>query len=349
MKMMKMKKLLAILLLLALLSSAAGGVRATGRLPGFPLVHPWTDGVFADVSEDDWFFGGVMGAYTAGLMIGRGDGVFDPDGWVTRAEVLTVASRVHAIAAGSADPASATDPVGSGARPWWSPYARYAEEHGIWDGTGEADSPIDSPFGRGGAAAILANALGDEAWLSPINIVAEGAIPDVPSDGSARSAGIYRLYRAGVLTGMDGTGAFHPDDGLRRCELADILTRLISPDARRTVDGLTHPADAADVLTEDEAREILREALTAAYENIYGPFTPLEEKPAGYVPDAEYLRWVIAHLAPSEENENFYVFPVIFPFWVEKYTGTVYKVYNGIDSFAAEFDPAAPDALAFAG
>ncbi|MBO6053882.1 MAG: S-layer homology domain-containing protein, partial [Clostridia bacterium] len=333
---MKPKKLLAVILLLALLSSTAGAVNAAARLPGFPLVHPWTDGVFTDVSEDDWFFGGVLGAYTAGLMIGRGDGVFDPDGWVTRAEVLTAASRVHAAAAGSADPGLKADAAESGAQSsswrWWSPYARYAEENGLWDGTGE----IENPIGRGAAAAILANALGEEMWLSPINIVAEDAIPDVPSDGSPLSAGIYRLYRAGVFTGMDGTGAFYPDAGLRRCELAAILTRLISPDARRTVTGLTHPADAAEPMTEEEARAILREALTAAYENRYGPFVPLDlddpdapdspdspDASGEWLPDSEYLRRVIPRLALAEENENFYVFSVIFPFWVEKRTGTV--------------------------
>ena len=91
------------------------------------------------------------------------------------------------------------------------------------------------------------------------------------------------------------------------------------------------------------------DALIEAYENTYGSFTPLETKPDGVVADSEYLRWVIPHLEVSEETDEYYEFPVIFPFRVDKRTGGIFKHYNGIDPFTVPFDPHAPDALAFAG
>ena len=103
------------------------------------------------------------------------------------------------------------------------------------------------------------------------------------------------------------------------------------------------------ILTAEEATELLRAALTEAYENIYGTFTPLVSKPEEYVPDTEYLRWVISHLEVAEETEDGYTFPVIFPFFVDRYSGMICKIYNGLRTVVTVFDPQAPNALSFAG
>lgn len=41
--------------------------------------------------------------------------------------------------------------------------------------------------------------------------------------------------------------------------------------------------------------------------------------------------------------------PVVFDFWVDKYTGDVYVFYNGLEMNIYLFDPNEPGALAFAG
>lgn len=38
---------------------------------------------------------------------------------------------------------------------------------------------------------------------------------------------IYTLYNAGILTGSDAYGTFHPDDGITRAEVAAIMARII--------------------------------------------------------------------------------------------------------------------------
>ncbi|MBQ3707537.1 MAG: hypothetical protein II889_06445 [Clostridia bacterium] len=114
------------------------------------------------------------------------------------------------------------------------------------------------------------------------------------------------------------------------------------------------------------AMELLHDALVRAYENIYGPFEPLYEDPtpegAVSVEDSLWLRFVIARLTMSDgrtgayEDENYYYFPIIFPFAVDKESGAIYKVYEGWDpatnSEYRQFTPFNwndPDALAFAG
>ncbi|MBQ3815790.1 MAG: hypothetical protein II836_07015, partial [Clostridia bacterium] len=122
-----------------------------------------------------------------------------------------------------------------------------------------------------------------------------------------------------------------------------------SDSMRSVAAAMQFPEGCEVILHADAARALLQNALIEAYENTYGPFTPLETKPDGVVADSEYLRWVIPHLEVSGETDEYYEFPVIFPFRVDKRTGGIFKHYNGIDPFTVPFDPHAPDALAFAG
>jgi beta-lactamase regulating signal transducer with metallopeptidase domain len=116
----------------------------------------------------------------------------------------------------------------------------------------------------------------------------------------------------------------------------------------------------------ERAKGLLHDALVRAYENIYGTFEPLFEDPtpegAVSVEDRLYLRFVIARLMLADgrtgayEDEDYYYFPVIFPFAVDKESGAIYKVYEGWDPAAnseytrfTPFNWNDPDALAFAG
>ncbi len=46
--------------------------------------------------------------------------------------------------------------------------------------------------------------------------------------------GILRLYRAGVLSGSDALGTFHPDRPISRAETAAIVSRVAQPGRRAT-------------------------------------------------------------------------------------------------------------------
>ncbi|MBO4950737.1 MAG: S-layer homology domain-containing protein [Clostridia bacterium] len=69
---------------------------ATFSLAAFEKVNTYNNN-FSDVADSNWFAENVKTAYELGFMNGKSEGKFDPDGNVTVAEGITMASRLHAI------------------------------------------------------------------------------------------------------------------------------------------------------------------------------------------------------------------------------------------------------------
>ncbi len=70
--------------------TGSGGGTAVGGIQVTPVV-------FSDVPADAWFAGFVARLAELGVVSGRGDGVFDPDGAVTRAEVSAMIARAWGL------------------------------------------------------------------------------------------------------------------------------------------------------------------------------------------------------------------------------------------------------------
>lgn len=211
------KRILALLLVLALLLSVIPAALADES--SFTRSRSYTDGQFTDVQSADWFSGDVKNAYELGLMQGTGEKTFSPNGTVTLAETVAVAARIHAIA-------SSADVRFTQGTPWYQVYVDYALANGILPA---ALADYTRAATRLEFAQILAKALPESA-LAGINAIADGAIPDV-----ADNAPVYLLYRAGVLTGSDAAGTFHPDSSIRRSEMAAIVARMADPTLRKTL------------------------------------------------------------------------------------------------------------------
>ena len=99
----------------------------------------------------------------------------------------------------------------------------------------------------------------------------------------------------------------------------------------------------------DDAVALLKEELIIAYERTYGEFIPSDEEPSIFMGDKERLSYIIPRLTIKEENEQYYIIPVIWDFYVDKETQEIFKYYNGLDEMLIPFDPQADTALAFAG
>ena len=50
--------------------------------------------------------------------------------------------------------------------------------------------------------------------------------------GDAYAAEIYDFYRAGILTGSNAEGTFHPESSIKRSEVAAILIRMYDESMR---------------------------------------------------------------------------------------------------------------------
>ena len=213
------KKGLSVLLVLVLALSLTGTVLAAD-LP------------FEDVSADAWYYQDVMKSYERGFIDGRDETHFAPDATLTYAEAVKLASCMNQeYTLGSVD-------LG-GSDPWYQDYVDYCKAEGIIS----KDYPWTEPATRAGYVEIFAHALPEEA-LSGKNDIPDGAIPDV-SESHPQASEIYLLYRAGVLIGSDSIGSFNPNDNIRRCEVAAILTRMMDEEARQEVQ-LGAPAPDGD-------------------------------------------------------------------------------------------------------
>ena len=180
------------------------------------------DGRFTDVTSANWFYGDVEKSYKLGLMNGKSDTEFAPEGTVTLAEAITVAARIRAIYYGD------TIAQGTGNN-WYAPYVEYATKKAII--TSDQYSDYTALATREQVATMFVRAL-PASWYTEMNLFK--TIPDVPAN-SASFAAIQRLYNAGVVTGVDAQYNFKPAENIKRSELSAIINRVALPDSRLRV------------------------------------------------------------------------------------------------------------------
>ena len=175
---------------------------------------------FTDVPADSWYYQDVNIACRLGLIDGRTATTFVPNDNLTYAEAVKLAACMNQKYN------DGTVTLENGDTNWYDTYVSYAKEKGIID----KDYNWNASVTRAEYVEIFAKALPNEAF-SLKNEVNDGAVPDVAANHPQAEA-IYKFYRAGILKGNDKKGSFKPDSNIRRCEVADILTRMMDPDSR---------------------------------------------------------------------------------------------------------------------
>lgn len=188
----------------------------------FPRQATYTQGQFTDVPPEQWFTNNVADAFAFGLMKGKSATSFVPYGDVTVAEAITMAARIHSIYTTGSE-----NFVASG--PWYQVYLDYAYQNGIIT-KAYYNSDVNQKATRAQFAEIFANALPADG-LSPMNSVADNAIPDVKMSASY-AASVYKLYRAGILAGGNAKGTFSPGTFITRAECAAIVSRMAESNNR---------------------------------------------------------------------------------------------------------------------
>ena len=208
-----MKRILSFILCLTMIMSFASVVNA----------EHYSN--FTDVKPDSWYYEDVDNAVRLGIINGKTETTFAPDDNLTYAEAIKLAACMYQL---YKDGSVYLVPGGN---PWYQIYVDYAKDHGIiTENFFYKVSNINEKATRAGYMEIFANALPDEA-LKGINNVPDGSIPDVPMVHES-SISIYKLYRAGILTGVDALHNCKPEDNIKRCEVAAIITRMMDETKR---------------------------------------------------------------------------------------------------------------------
>ena len=217
-----MKKILCLVLCLCLCWGLSVPAMAAESETGvFQKTNTYA-GQFADLPDDYWGTQWAAVCYEYGLMKGTADDAFSPDGTVSVAEAIVMACRIYEIrTAGESTLANGT--------PWYQPYVEYAIDKGLIFEDSFSDYTLPAPRYL---VAQLLYLVTPSQELTAINAVP--SLPDVPSDWVYAPA-IYRFYEAGILTGSDSYGSFHPTKSITRAETAAILARLVVPELRQNI------------------------------------------------------------------------------------------------------------------
>lgn len=229
---MKMKKV-ALILLAALVCMSPFGATTSYAGRGHIMPNGEEYLPFTDVPEDSWYDFYVRCAYNEGIINGRTKTTFDPNGYVTMAEVATMAAKLHDKLL-----ARNTNFQAAGTSPWYGQYLRYCYDNGIYKNEKVAQGQRElfscenwnAPARRRDVAGMFAHVdqRTGRALLNPDVSLTD--IPDV-NESTPNHQEILTMYRMAVAVG-DETKRFNPDGKIRRSEAVALAVRLLFDDAR---------------------------------------------------------------------------------------------------------------------
>ncbi|EFM40216.1 hypothetical protein HMPREF0379_0028 [[Eubacterium] yurii subsp. margaretiae ATCC 43715] len=168
---------------------------------------------FTDVPEKAWYYEDVKSAYESDLISGKKPTKYAPDDNMTAAEAVKLAAAMYMLK-------NEGKVNFSPSKPWYKVYVDYAKQKNLITD----DLAWNKNITRAGYMQIFANILTDEE--SKKNEVADGSIPDVPMTHPNAQA-IYKLYKAGIVTGVDDKKNCSPGSNIKRSEVAAILIRMM--------------------------------------------------------------------------------------------------------------------------
>ena len=194
------------------------------NLVGTGLFFVPEDFPFYDVDSDDWFYEPVKSAWEQELIDGVTARYYMPDNTLTVAQAVKLAAALHQ-----------KQSVGfvtlqNGGAHWYDNYVNYAVANSLIEAAYQSKSAED--MNKAVTRAEFVHILSKLLNAGTINTV--NNIPDVKS-GDAYADEIFAFYRAGILTGSDRLGTFHPESSLKRSEAAAILVRLYDATQRQYI------------------------------------------------------------------------------------------------------------------
>lgn len=220
---------------------------------------------FTDVNKNDWYYDSVMYASEKGIINGKGNNQFNPQGILTVAEAIKLSASIHANYNNYEDlkPSAASTH-------WAEPYYAYAIENGIIKETDFSKADFDNAITRTGMFYIFANTLPDKEYPE-INEVQNA--PERPSNEHTR-----KLFCAGIVIGNEK--GFEEDKNITRAETAEIVLRMTAHAKRRLVLG---SEETPPVYTPEQATPVQPGQVQSAkpYKNI--PNTNWQSDPTGGV------------------------------------------------------------------
>lgn len=175
---------------------------------------------FSDVASGFWAKNSIEAMAAKGIIGGKGAGMYDPEGKVTRAEF----AKLITIALGIVDENAKADFPDVSDSAWYSTYVASAKNAGIIKGRPDGTFAPNDTISRQDMAVMIANALKESAPANMDKYVAftdKNAISDYAMSSVAISA------KSEILTGKPGN-KMDPKGTATRAEAATIIYRLFN-------------------------------------------------------------------------------------------------------------------------
>ena len=178
---------------------------------------------FTDLDAKAWYHEGVDYALTNGLMNGVGGGKFEPDGQLTRAQLVTVLYR----AAGEPDTGKQVNPFTDVPDDtWYTKAVIWAANNGIVNGVAKNVFAPDDSITREQIAAMLYRYAGAEAAKKD----KLSAFPDAAKVSDWAKEALNWAVASGLINGVadaNGTASLEPQATATRAQIATILMRWL--------------------------------------------------------------------------------------------------------------------------
>ena len=215
---MKRKIISAILAAAFIIALIPGSLFASGPVETDPVdiqaLH------FTDVPENAWYAEAVADVCARGITQGKGEGIFDPTGSVTRAEFVTVLMRLSGEE--GAEGSSAFSDVPQGA--WFASSVAWAAASSLVSGYPDGTFRPNAKITRSEMAVLLTRFIGKMGYAVIPDPDAVKSFPDVPAN-AWYAADLETLRSSGLLKG-DAKGNFAPSATATRAEAATLFSRF---------------------------------------------------------------------------------------------------------------------------
>lgn len=176
---------------------------------------------FSDVAEDKWYHAHVMLACQLGLIRGMGDGTFQPEAELTRAQLVQLLANYEGLTDLDSDVETGFTDVPAGR--WYSGPIAWAVENGYVNGMGNGTFLPDEPVTREQMCTILARYLMSKGITAPDSALSFSDADSIL--GYARESVAF-CTTLGLVQGMPD-GSFSPQTGATRAQAATVLLRMV--------------------------------------------------------------------------------------------------------------------------
>lgn len=176
-----------------------------------------TDDEFSDVKPNDWFYQDVMDGVAAGIIAGVGNGKFDPNGKVTRAQFAQFIARADGYEKDAYLEKSVFSDVKAGTDA--AAAIAYCSEKGYITGRGNTKFDPNANITRQEMAIIICKVKG----LTPVSSP-KAKFADDASIVSWAKGYVYACCEGGYMSGM-GNNKFAPRSNATRAQAASVIVR----------------------------------------------------------------------------------------------------------------------------